>query len=56
VWSVADGKRVFGAERDSGPIQGIATTPDGLKVILGCGPKTRADPDADALMIKFPGK
>jgi WD40 repeat protein len=56
VWSVADGKRVFGAERDSGPLNGLAIFPDGSRLVLGCGPRTRLDTDADTLILKTPGK
>jgi WD40 repeat protein len=56
VWSVADGKRVSGAERDFGPVQALATTPDGTRLLLGCGPKTRTQPDAEAVILKMPGK
>jgi WD40 repeat protein len=56
VWSVADGKRVFGAERDSGPLHGLAITPDGTRLVIGCGPKSRAQSDAEAIIIKVPGK
>lgn len=53
VWSVADGKRVFGAERDTGPLHGLAVTPDGTKLVIGCGPKSRTQPDAEAYIIKW---
>ena len=56
VWSVADGKRTYGAERDFGPINGLALTPDGNKLLLGCGPKTRTGSDAEAVILKTPGK
>ncbi len=37
VWSVEDGKRVYGAERESGPIHGLAVFPDGSRIVIGCG-------------------
>jgi WD40 repeat protein len=55
VWTVADGKRVYGAERDFGAIHSVAVTADGAKLVLGCAP-VRGKPDADALVIKLPGK
>jgi pimeloyl-ACP methyl ester carboxylesterase/WD40 repeat protein len=55
VWSVADGKRVAGGERDLGPVQALAITPDGSKLVLGCGPKGRAATEAEALVVKRPG-
>lgn len=56
VWSVADGKRLFGAERDFGPLHGLAVTPDGARIVLGCGPRTRVAPEAEAVIVKMPGK
>lgn len=56
VWSVADGKRVFGAERDTGPVRGLALFPDGSRLVLGCGPRNRLDTAADVLVIKTPGR
>ena len=37
AWAVADGKRVAGAERDIGPVHALAVTPDGTRIVLGCG-------------------
>jgi WD40 repeat protein len=56
VWTVADGKRVSGAERDFGPIHSLAITPDGSKLILGCGPKARAATEADCVILRLPTK
>lgn len=56
VWSVADGKRLAGGERDFGPIHGLAVYPDGAKLVIGCGPKSRTDSEAEALILKTPGK
>jgi WD40 repeat protein len=55
VWNVADGKRVFGAEQDFGPIHSLAITNDGTRLILGCE-APRGRPEPDAIVIKFPGK
>jgi WD40 repeat protein len=56
VWSVADGKRLAGGERDFGPLQGLAMYPDGKKLVIGCGPKSRTDSEAEAVILKMPGK
>ena len=55
VWKVADGTRVYGAERDFGPIHSLAVSADGTKLILGCAAaKGQAAPEA--LVVKLPGK
>ena len=56
AWNVADGARVAGAERDVGPIHALAITPDGTRVVLGCGPKARAEAAVEVLILKAPGK
>jgi WD40 repeat protein len=56
VWSVTDGTRVSGAERDAGPIQGLALFPDGSRLVLGCGPRNRLDTNSEVLVIKTPGR
>jgi WD40 repeat protein len=56
AWNVADGTRVAGAEREVGPIHALAITPDGSRIILGCGAKTRAESAVEALILKAPGK
>ena len=56
VWSAADGKRVYGAERDSGPLNGLAVFPDGTRLVLGCGPRSRLESDADTLIVRVPGR
>lgn len=56
AWNVADGARVAGAERDVGPIHALAVTPDGTRIVLGCGPKARAESAVEALILKAPGK
>jgi WD40 repeat protein len=56
AWTVADGKRVVGGERDQGPVHALAVTPDGTKLILGLAPKGRAESTADVLILKAPGK
>jgi len=56
AWNVADGARVAGAERDVGPIHALALTPDGSRIVLGRGPKARAESAIEALILKAPGK
>ncbi len=56
VWSVVDGKQLAAVEGDLGPILSLAVTADGGKVLVGCGPKDRSRPDADALLLKMPGR
>jgi hypothetical protein len=55
VWKVADGQRVYGTERDFGPIHSLAISKDGAKLVIGCAP-VRGKPDAEALVVKLPGK
>jgi WD40 repeat protein len=55
VWNVADGTRVYGAEREFGPIHALAITADGKRLVLGCAaPKGKAEPDA--VIVQLPGK
>jgi hypothetical protein len=55
VWKVSDGKRVYGSERDFGPIHSVAVTPDGTKLVIGSAVgKGKTEPDA--LVIKLPGR
>jgi WD40 repeat protein len=55
VWNASNGQRVYGAERDFGPIHSIAVTADGTKLVIGCAVgKGKTDPDA--VIIKLPGK
>jgi WD40 repeat protein len=56
VWRIADGERVYAAELETGPIQALETTPDGKRLVLGCGPKGRLESAADAVIVKMPGK
>jgi WD40 repeat protein len=53
VWNVADGTRVYGAERDFGPIHSLAVSKDGMRLIIGCATaKGQAGPAA--LVVKLP--
>jgi WD40 repeat protein len=56
VWSAADGKRLFGAEREFGPIHSMALTPDGTKMVIGFMGVPRAKVDGGAAVLKVPGK
>lgn len=55
VWNVADGKRVFGAEHDFGPIHTLAVGNTGTSLILGCA-AAKGQTHPDALIVKFPAK
>jgi WD40 repeat protein len=47
LWDVRDGKRVFGAELDTGPVHALAVTPDGKRLVLGhAAAKDRSNPEA----------
>jgi WD40 repeat protein len=54
VWTVADGKLVAGTELPFGPVFGLALTPDGKSLLLGCGPRLRQIPEAEAVAIPLP--
>jgi len=56
VWNAADGKRLFGAERDFGPIHSMALTPDGSKMVIGFMGVPRARVEGGAAVLKVPGK
>lgn len=56
VWNAADGKRLFGAEREFGPIHSLALAPDGTKMVIGFVGVPRAKPDGGAAVLKVPGK
>jgi WD40 repeat protein len=54
IWSLADGKMIFGSELPSGPIYSLALTPDGTHAALGCGPRDRRVPASEAILVKLP--
>ncbi|HEY1187220.1 MAG TPA: WD40 repeat domain-containing protein [Gemmata sp.] len=56
VWNVADGKRLFGAERDFGPIHAMTLLPDGTKMVIGYAGVSRNKIDPGAAILKVPGK
>lgn len=56
VWSVADGKRVYGAERAFGPIHAMAVLPDGTKMVISSAGVPRNKTEPGVMILKFPGK
>lgn len=56
VWTVADGKRLFGAERDFGPIHTMTLLPDGTKMLIGFAGIPRNKIEPGAMILKVPGK
>jgi WD40 repeat protein len=56
VWDVADGKRLFGAERDFGPIHTMALLPDGTRMVIGFAGIPRNKIEPGAMILKVPGK
>jgi WD40 repeat protein len=56
VWNVADGKLVSGQLVSFGPVFGLTLTPDGKNMLLGCGPKVRQVPEAEAVLLPLPIK
>ncbi len=56
VWTVADGKLVSGSDAGYGPTFGLSLSPDGKSILLGCGPKQRQVPEAEAIMLPVPAK
>ncbi len=56
VWTVADGKRVAGAERDFGPIHSMTVLPDGARIVIGYAGMPRNKVEPGAMILKLPGK
>ncbi len=56
VWTVADGKRFAGAERDFGPIHSMTVLPDGRKIVIGFAGAPRNKIEPAAMILKMPGK
>jgi WD40 repeat protein len=54
VWKVADGTLAAKIDVPAGPVNGLAVSPDGAAILIGCGPKTRGGSDADAVLLPFP--
>jgi WD40 repeat protein len=55
VWTVGDGKRVFGAERDFGPIHSMAVLDDN-RILIGFAGIPRNKIEPGAMILKMPGK
>jgi WD40 repeat protein len=53
LWNPADGKLLYGADLPLGPFYDCCPTPDGAQVVIACGPLSRQNPDADAVLIKL---
>jgi WD40 repeat protein len=53
LWNPADGKLLYGAELPLGPFYDGCPTPDGARIVIACGPKSRQSPDADAVLLKL---
>ena len=56
VWKVADGKRVYGAEREFGPIHSVAITPGRHEARPRLAPLRGQIRAGRVLVIKLPGK
>ncbi|QJW99716.1 WD40 repeat domain-containing protein [Frigoriglobus tundricola] len=56
LWSVADGKRLYGAERDFGPIHAMAVLPDGTKMVISSAGVPRNKTEPGVMILKLPGK
>ncbi|HEY8505650.1 MAG TPA: WD40 repeat domain-containing protein, partial [Gemmataceae bacterium] len=56
VWNVADGKQLAAVEAPTGAVHGLGVSADGGTLVLACGPKERGRPEADAVILKTPGK
>jgi WD40 repeat protein len=54
VWSVADGKFIAGTPVAAGPVFGLALHPDGKSLLIGCGPRVRQVPEAEAAVMPVP--
>jgi WD40 repeat protein len=54
VWSMADGKWLHGEDLPLGAIYSVAVSPDGKRLLLGCGPRTRQFQEVPAYLLKMP--
>ncbi len=54
IWSVADGKLLAQIDVPIGPVHGMAISPDGASLLLGCGPKARNGSAAEAVVLPLP--
>lgn len=55
VWNAADGKRLYGAERDFGPIHSMAVL-DADRIVIGFAGVPRNKVEPGAAILKMPGK
>ena len=54
VWKVDDGSLAARVDVPPGPVHGLAISPDGATLLLGCGPKARGGGAADAVVLPLP--
>ncbi len=54
VWSYADGKLLSNEDLPLGAIYSVAVSPDGKRLALGCGPRSRQFSDVPAYILKMP--
>jgi WD40 repeat protein len=54
VWTADDGKLTAVIDVPIGPIHGLAISPDGTSLLIGCGPRTRGGAAADAVVLAVP--
>ena len=52
----SDGKLVNGQYVSNGPVFGLALTPDGKHMLLGCGPRVRQVSEAEVVLMPVPVK
>lgn len=53
-WNAADGKFITAKETTEGPIYYGVLLNDGKNLLVGCGPKVRQEPNAEALLVLVP--
>ena len=56
MWDVADGKLIYGEELDLGNVNCVSISPDEKYLALACGPRGRNLQEANAYVIKMPGR
>jgi WD40 repeat protein len=54
IWSVADGKMLYGQELPLGPFNSVAVSPDGKLVSVACGPQGRQFQEVNSYVLKTP--
>jgi hypothetical protein len=55
VWNASDGKRLYGAEREFGPIQSMALL-GADRIVIGWAGVPRNKTEAGAAILRVPGK